>query len=96
MARELTLIHHLIHTRRTARRRQGRTPLAARRDDELVAGEYLTDRYEWAIPAGAAPGAYAIEVGMYDPVSGRRLPVTLDGTPQPGDRVLLDAALQVQ
>jgi len=59
-------------------------------------GEYLTDRYEWTVPAGAAPGAYAIEVGMYDPVSGRRLPVTLDGTPQPGDRVLLDAALQVQ
>ncbi len=61
-----------------------------------LAGDYLSDRYEWAIPAGAAPGAYAIEVGMYDPVSGRRLPVTLDGTPQPGDRVLLDAALQVQ
>ena len=59
-------------------------------------GEYLADRYEWAIPAGATPGPYSIEVGMYDPVSGQRLPVTLAGVPQPGDRMLLDTALQVR
>ena len=52
-------------------------------------GEFLADRYELTIPADAAPGTYPVEVGMYDPATGQRLPVTLDGAPQPGDRVLL-------
>ncbi len=54
-----------------------------------LAGEFLTDRYQLPVPPDAAPGEYPVEVGMYDPTTGQRLPVTVDGVPQPDGRVLL-------
>lgn len=54
-----------------------------------LAGEFLTDRYRLVVPPDAAPGQYPVEVGMYDPLTGQRLPVTMDGVPQPDGRVLL-------
>lgn len=38
-------------------------------------GEIIRDEYRIEIPAGAPPGAYQIEIGLYDPRTGRRLPV---------------------
>jgi len=58
--------------------------------------EYLTDRYELTIPLDAAPGAYPVEIGMYDPITGRRLPVTLNGESQPDDRLLLRTTVQIE
>jgi hypothetical protein len=40
-----------------------------------VPGEVLTDTYQLSLPASLAPGTYTLHVGMYDPVSGTRLPV---------------------
>ena len=57
--------------------------------------EYLIDRYELTIPPDAVPGTYSAEIGMYDPVTGQRLPVTLNSAPQPGDRLLLNTMVQV-
>jgi len=52
-------------------------------------GEYILDQYDLTIASDAAPGPYRIEVGMYDPRTGARLPV-LDAAGQvSGDRVLL-------
>jgi hypothetical protein len=54
-----------------------------------AAGEYLTDAHRLPIPADLAAGRYRIAVGLYDPISGRRLPV-LDAQGRPvGDRALL-------
>jgi hypothetical protein len=39
-------------------------------------GEYLTDEYAIPIAENAPAGPYQIEVGLYDPDTGRRLPVT--------------------
>jgi hypothetical protein len=39
------------------------------------AGEVIVDEYAIPVAAGAPPGTYRIEVGLYDPVTGQRLPV---------------------
>jgi 4-amino-4-deoxy-L-arabinose transferase-like glycosyltransferase len=54
-------------------------------------GEVVADEYEIVVKPDAPPGQYVIEVGMYFPQSGQRLPV-LDETGQvQGDRILLEA-----
>ncbi len=53
-------------------------------------GEVLTDLYDLPIPVDSPAGEYRIEVGLYDPQTGQRLPVTRDGQPQPDGRLLLD------
>jgi hypothetical protein len=39
-------------------------------------GEYLSDSYTLALPTGLAAGVYRLEVGLYRPETGERLPVT--------------------
>ena len=36
----------------------------------------ITDEYEWVFPADFPPGLYTIKVGLYDPNTGERAPVT--------------------
>jgi uncharacterized membrane protein len=51
-------------------------------------GEFVTDVHR--VDLGAVqPGTYRIEVGMYDPQSGGRLPVLVSGLPQPDERLVL-------
>jgi hypothetical protein len=54
-----------------------------------LAGEYLRDRHETAIKPEASPGEYLIEVGLYDAISGDRLPVLDEKGQMQGDKVLL-------
>lgn len=51
-------------------------------------GQVVRDEYRIPLPADLPPGTYQLEVGMYAPASGQRLPVSQPGQP-PGDRVLL-------
>ncbi|MGZ7042755.1 MAG: hypothetical protein ACXVH7_13265, partial [Thermoanaerobaculia bacterium] len=52
-------------------------------------GELIADGHSFRVDSGAAPGKYTLEIGMYDPASGTRLPV-LDSASRPaGDRILL-------
>ncbi len=54
-----------------------------------VPGEVLVDTYQVPVDADLPPGQYPIEVGMYDPGTGARLPV-VDAAGNPlGDRLLL-------
>jgi len=54
------------------------------------AGETLEDSYTLTLPADLPPGRYTLGVGMYDPVSGIRLPVKVDEAHRlPDDRILL-------
>ena len=41
-------------------------------------GEIVSDQHVLEIPANAPPGAYQLEVGMYDPVTGERIAVSDD------------------
>jgi uncharacterized membrane protein len=60
-----------------------------------VGGEYLTDQYNLTIKPGAPPGTYQIEIGMYDPRTGTRLPVHPPSGPTTANRIIL-ATVQVQ
>jgi 4-amino-4-deoxy-L-arabinose transferase-like glycosyltransferase len=53
------------------------------------AGEVLTDPYRLPVPAELPAGRYAIYAGLYRSEDGVRLPVSLDGETQPGDRLRL-------
>ena len=46
-------------------------------------GETIDDNYRLTIPADLAPGRYPVWIGMYDPATGERLPVTVEGEIQP-------------
>ena len=54
-----------------------------------IEGEVIIDRYEIAVDGQVPAGGYVIEVGMYNPRSGERLPVN-DAQHNPaGNRILL-------
>jgi len=55
-----------------------------------VEGEVVTDQYEIVVKPDALPGQYVIEVGMYLPQSGQRLPVLDELGQVQGDRILLE------
>ncbi len=58
-------------------------------------GDVIVDRHILSLDENAPPGEYEIEVGMYEPHDGERLPVTLaDGTAV-GDRLILREPLHV-
>jgi hypothetical protein len=44
-----------------------------------VPGEGLADRYQITLPPDIAPGRYTLHVGLYDAISGQRLPVAGGG-----------------
>ena len=55
-----------------------------------VEGEVVADEYEIVVKPDAPTGQYVIEVGMYLPQSGERLPVLDELGQVEGDRVLLE------
>jgi hypothetical protein len=54
-----------------------------------VSGEVIADEYDITVDAGAPPGDYAIEIGMYDASTGQRLTIFTDRGREGGDRLLL-------
>jgi len=42
---------------------------------QWVAGDWIEDRHALVLPAGIAPGSYALRVGLFDPRTGRRAAV---------------------
>jgi len=51
--------------------------------------EVLVDRYSLALPDDIAGEPYRINVGLYNPDDGQRLPVTVDGVAQPDNQLAL-------
>ena len=56
-----------------------------------VGGEYIRDTRQILIPADTPPGAYRLEVGLYNPNTFKRVPV-IGG----GDAVILDASITIR
>jgi hypothetical protein len=52
-------------------------------------GEVIVDQHTFRLPSGAAPGIYSIWVGLFDPDTGPRLPLLVNGRQQFDDRLLL-------
>jgi hypothetical protein len=55
-----------------------------------LAGEVIVDRYEIRVKPDIPAGEHRIEIGMYDAVTGERLPVWMEGERVQGDRILLE------
>lgn len=53
------------------------------------AGERIPDRYTIQLPADLPAGRYPVQMGMYDPADGGRLPLTVAGERQPYDAFAL-------
>jgi hypothetical protein len=53
------------------------------------AGEVVSDAHVLTIPDDRPPGSYRLNVGLYNPDDGARLPVTVDGAPQPDNQLQL-------
>jgi mannosyltransferase len=51
-------------------------------------GDTILDQYAIPLPPGLALGDYAVEIGLYNPTDGQRLPVAHDGAPA-GDRIIV-------
>jgi hypothetical protein len=49
----------------------------------------VVDRYILTLRDGAPPGEYRLLVGMYDPATSQRLPVTINSQPQPDNAIPL-------
>lgn len=88
--RPLTVFVHLLDGESRVRGQVDRVPGdGAYPTTGWLAGEVLVDTYQIPIAANLTPGHYLVEVGMYDPITGARLPIT-DAAGNPlGDRVLL-------
>ena len=58
-------------------------------------GDIIIDRYEIPLRATAQPGTLAVEIGLYDPLTGVRLPLLRAGQPAAEDRFLLPTTITV-
>ncbi len=68
---------------------------AAHPTDTWQAGEIVLDRIRLPIPPDAPPGTYHLFVGMYDEITGERLPLIKDGAHLQGDTLgLTDMTVQ--
>jgi hypothetical protein len=73
-----------------------KTPLdGARPTTSWIEGEVLVDEYTIQLKPETPPGTYRLEVGLYDPATFARLPVSDAQGQSLGDRVLLDTPLEV-
>ncbi|MFQ5341011.1 MAG: glycosyltransferase family 39 protein [Anaerolineae bacterium] len=52
-------------------------------------GETVADAYQIPVQPDAPAGVYQIEIGLYEPVTGQRLPILAEDGQRVGDRVLL-------
>ncbi len=86
MSIDYTVFTHLLGPDGSMAAQEDRQPVGGRYPTSLwLAEEVVTDVYELTVRADAAPGDHRLQVGMYVPEDGRRLPV--EG--QPGNVIPL-------
>src|SRR5581483_2296692 len=59
-------------------------------------GEVIADRHQITLGSGLPAGTYQIEVGMYAPDTGQRVPVMDDAGGEIGDHVTLSTAATIR
>ncbi len=90
MKTSYTVFTHLLDERQRIRGQRDSLPAeGARPTTGWLPGEVITDEYAIPVDPDAPPGEYVLEIGMYDALTGERLPVVMDGVRVPGDRILL-------
>lgn len=81
-------VHVLDRSNQVVAQRDQPPAAGSRPTSSWFPGDEILDGYSLTLPAGLAPGEYPVEVGMYNPNDGKRLPVTSDGKPV-GDRIVV-------
>lgn len=97
---DYTVFVHLLDEGGALHGQRDRPPADGERPtSDWAAGEVVADDVLLPIPDDAPPGRYRLQVGLYLPASGERLPVLLDpdgaAVMDPERRILLDAALEI-
>jgi len=90
MDKSYKVFTHLLDANERIAAQQDNVPMSGQRPTTgWVSGEIIVDHYTLAVKPDAAPGDYVLEIGLYEAISGERLPVR-DAAGQPlGDRLLL-------
>lgn len=85
-----TVFTHLVERGERLRAQHDGPPVAGTRPTVgWLPGEYLRDVHEIVLDPEIPPGPYRLQVGLYDPRTGDRLPVYLEDGQPAGDRVIL-------
>lgn len=91
---DYTVFVHILNSSEKVVAQHDQPPAGGRRPTSAwLPGDTILDHYTLVLPVGMPAGTYAIEVGMYSPNTGERLPITQNGKAI-GDRIIL-AHLQV-
>lgn len=91
--KDFTVFTHLLDKSGKVIAQDDSQPCRAKcRTTSWIAGEYLLDNYQLSYPDGTLPKDSIIEIGMYDAVSGSRLPVFDSLGKQIGDHLILQTA----
>lgn len=61
-----------------------------------IEGEVIADRVEIPLGTDLQAGDYTLEIGMYDPATGVRLPVSEEGSVAIGDHIILGEKVQIR
>jgi len=96
IGRDLKVFVHIMRDGKNIVEKDNPPVQGGRPTSGWVPGEIIKDTYALTIPPDAPPGDYWLEVGMYDPQSMQRLPVTSPGTVQPGAQSLILKLVKVQ
>jgi 4-amino-4-deoxy-L-arabinose transferase-like glycosyltransferase len=84
--RDLTTFVHLGDPAQQPLAQGDSPPLAGDYPAHLwEAGEVIIDSYALTMPAGLPEGEYPVQIGLYDPASGARLPMVTAGGRRPQD-----------
>jgi 4-amino-4-deoxy-L-arabinose transferase-like glycosyltransferase len=94
--RSYTVFVHLLGADGQVRAQRDNIPGdGARPTMGWLAGEYVADSYELVPGKDLAAGRYALELGMYDALTGARLPVTDTHGRSFGDHILFPDAVEI-
>ncbi|HLZ08543.1 MAG TPA: hypothetical protein VKT80_08150, partial [Chloroflexota bacterium] len=81
-------VHILDATDKVVAQRDAQPGSGSRPTSSWFPGDVIVDSTVLELPPGVPTGTYPIEVGMYNPGDGSRLPVVKDGQTA-GDRIIL-------
>lgn len=59
-------------------------------------GETLLDYRKLEVPPDMPPGPIELRIGVYDPITGERVPITVDGVPVPDNSLVIETRVVIQ
>lgn len=93
ITKNYTVFNHLLDSQGNLKAQQDNIPMQGRYPTFWWdAGEVVPDAYDLPLPPDLAPGRYTLRVGLYQPETGRRLPLKNSGQ----DFVDLPASITIQ